>query len=105
MALQSAKVFRNVEIRIQWLGLEPFDWFALGGIAWLLVLINRHALAANFLLIAIVATGLRIVKRGKPEDHTLALFEFYFLRKPFLSAAAKDPKRFAEIQRFEPGKE
>ena len=79
-------------MRIQWLGLEPFDWFALGGLGWILVMINRRALAANFLLIAIVATCLRVIKRGKPENHTLAVFEFYLLRKPFLSAAANDPE-------------
>ncbi len=90
MALEVAKVFRNVEIRIAWLGLEPVDWFGLGALAWLLVLVNRQALSANFLLIAVLATALRIVKRGKPEHHSLALVQFYLLRRPFLSAAAKD---------------
>ncbi len=31
--LQRAKVYRNVELRQQWLGLEPFDALALGGVA------------------------------------------------------------------------
>ncbi len=98
MALRKTKVFRNIEMRIQWLGLEPFDWFALGGLMSLLVMFNRHALAANVLVIAFLATYLRIVKRGKPENHSLAVFEFYFLRKSFLSAAAKDPERTALAQ-------
>ena len=93
MSLHTAKVYRNVELRLQWFGLEPVDWFALGALAWLLVVVNRHAMAANFLLIVIVAAFLRIIKRGKPENYTLAVVQFYFLRKPFLSAAAADPLR------------
>ena len=92
MALQRAKVYRNIELRQQWFGLEPVDCFALGGLLWLLVVMNRHAMALNFLAVVVCAVALRIAKRGKPENYTFGLFRFFVLRKPFFSAAAPDTK-------------
>lgn len=87
--LQRAKVYRNIELRQEWLGLEPFDAVGLGGLAWLLMLVNRGGLAWNLVALAIAYAGLRIAKRGKPEGYTTTLIRF-FVRRPFYSAAARD---------------
>jgi len=87
--LARAKLYRNVELRQEWLGLEPFDAVALGALAWLLMLINRSGLAWNLLLLVIAYASVRIAKRGKPEGYTTTLIR-YFVRRPFYSAAASD---------------
>jgi hypothetical protein len=87
--LVRAKVYRNVELRQEWLGLEPFDAVALGALAWLLMLINRGGMAWNILALVVAYAGLRIAKRGKPEGYTTTLIRF-FVRRPFYSAAAPD---------------
>jgi len=89
--LARAKVYRNVELRQEWLGLEPFDAVALGAFAWLLMLINKSGIAWNILALVIAYAGLRIAKRGKPEGFTTTLIR-YFVRRPFYSAAAPDRK-------------
>ncbi len=92
--LQRAKVYRNVELRQEWLGLEPFDLVALGGLAWILMLVNRAGLAWNLLTIAIAYVALRLAKRGKPENYTTTVIRF-FLRRPFFSAAARARRAIA----------
>lgn len=92
MALARAKVYRNIELRHEWFGLEPLDCFALGGLLWLLVVVNRHAMGLNFLAVVISAAALRIVKRGKPANYSFALFRFFVLRCPFFSPSAPDTK-------------
>lgn len=87
--LARARVYRNVELRQEWLGLEPFDSVALGALAWLLMLVNRNGLAWNLLLLIMAYTAIRIVKRGKPEGYTTTLIRYY-VRRPFYSAAAPD---------------
>src|SRR5262249_56576528 len=84
-------VYRNVELRQEWLGLEPFDAVALGALAWLLMLVNRSGMAWNLVALVLAYAGLRIAKRGKPEGYTTTLLRFY-LRRPFYSAAAPDRK-------------
>src|SRR5690242_1250711 len=85
-----AKVYRNVELRQQWLGLEPFDALGLGALAWVLMLVSRDTLGWNLLLVAVAFVALRVLKRGKPDGITRALIRFHFVRKPFFSAAASD---------------
>jgi hypothetical protein len=82
-------VYRNVELRQQWLGLEPIDALALGVLAWLLLTFNRSAFGWNALLLAAGYVGMRIGKRGKPDGYTTSLARFY-LRRPFHSAAGRD---------------
>ena len=84
-----ARVYRNIELRQEWLGLEPFDAIALGALTWLLMLVARGALAWNLLILATAYGTLRVWKRGKPEGFTTTLLRFY-LRRPFYSAAAPD---------------
>lgn len=88
-SLERAKVYRNVELRQEWLGLEPFDAVALGAFAWVLMLVNKSGIAWNVLALVIAYAGLRIAKRGKPEAYTTTLIRF-FVRRPFYSAAAPD---------------
>jgi hypothetical protein len=88
--LQRAKVYRNIELRQQWLGLEPFDAIALGALAWLLMLFNAGALGWNLLVVVLAFVGVRVLKRGKPEGYTAGLIRFYLVRRPFFSAAAPD---------------
>lgn len=85
-----AKVYRNVERRQEWLGLEPFDALALGALLWVLMMLYRHALAWNALLIVSAWVGLRLLKRGRPPGFTAALVRFYLIRRPYFSAAARD---------------
>jgi hypothetical protein len=85
-----AKVYRNVERRQEWLGLEPFDALALGVLAWALMLLYRHALVWNVLTVVGAWLGLRLAKRGRPTGFTMALVRFYLVRRPFFSAAARD---------------
>jgi hypothetical protein len=87
--LARARVYRNVELRQEWLGLEPFDAVALGALAWLLMLVNRSGMAWNLLALVIAYVGLRVAKRGKPEGYTTTLLRYY-ARYPFYSAAAPD---------------
>jgi hypothetical protein len=87
--LQRARVYRNVELRQQFLGLEPLDAIAIGGVAWLLMLFNRQALGWNVVIVMLAYLGLRLLKRGKPEGWTTAVVRFY-ARRPFFSAAAPD---------------
>jgi hypothetical protein len=87
--LARAKVYRNVDLRQEWLGLEPFDVVMLGAIAWLLMLVNRDGIAWNLLALVIAYASLRIAKRGKPEGFTTTIIR-YFVRRPFFSAAARD---------------
>jgi hypothetical protein len=84
-----ARVYRNVELRQEWLGLEPFDAVALGALAWLLMLVARGALGWNLVILLAAYAVLRIVKRGKPEGYTTTVLRFH-LRRPFFSAAAPD---------------
>lgn len=89
--LTRAKVYRNVELRQEWFGLEPFDALALGALLWLLMLINKRGVSWNVLILAAAYVALRIAKRGKPEGYTTTLVRF-FVRRPFSSAAAPDTK-------------
>jgi hypothetical protein len=89
--LARAKVYRNVELRQQWLGLEPFDAIGLGALAWLLMLVHRSGIAWNLVLLAAAYVGLRIAKRGKPEGYSTTVAR-YFVRRPFFSAAAADSR-------------
>jgi hypothetical protein len=93
-----AKVYRNVERRQEWLGLEPLDALALGALVWVLMLLHRQALGWNALFTASAWAALRLLKRGKPPGFTAALVRFYLVRRPFFSAAA--PDRIAIHQPF-----
>jgi hypothetical protein len=87
---ERAKVYRNVERRQEWLGLEHFDWLAIGALGWLLMLLSKHALGWDLLILVSTWAALRLLKRGKPPGYTGALIRFYLARKPFFSAQARD---------------
>jgi hypothetical protein len=53
------------------------------------MLVNRNAIGWNLCALVLAYVAVRAAKRGKPEGYTTALVRFY-LRRPFLSAAAKD---------------
>jgi hypothetical protein len=88
--LHRAKVYRNAELRQQWLGLEPLDATGLLALFWALQLLTDR-IAWN--LVALVAgyLALRLWKRNKPEGYTTSVLRFH-LRRPFFSAAATDEK-------------
>jgi len=85
-----AKVYRNVERRQEWLGLEPLDVLALGVLAWVLMLVYRHALGWDVLIVLVAWVLIRLFKRGKPAGYTTSLIRFYLVRKPFFSAFEPD---------------
>src|SRR5579884_1519335 len=89
-SLSRAKVYRNVELRQQWLGLDLFDLVLVAALFTVLLLINRRAIGWHVLVVVLAVGGLRLLKRGKPEGYTTTLVRFYFVRKPFFSAAADD---------------
>jgi hypothetical protein len=97
--LTRARVYRNIDLPQEWLGLEPFDALGLGAVAWLLMLVNRGGLGWNLVALGVAYATVRVAKRGKPEGHTTTLIRFY-VRSPFSSAAAPDRKARA----FEGGK-
>ncbi len=84
-----APVYRNVELRQQWFGLEPLDAIGLAALFWLLCLVNRDGFAWNAVVGLAAYGGIRVAKRGKPEGHTSAIVRFY-LRGSVFSAAAPD---------------
>lgn len=101
--LSRARVYRNVELRQELLGLEPFDALGLGALGWLLMVLNRHSLGLNLLALALAYVGVRAAKRGQPPGHTTALVRFY-LRRPFFSAAADDREGAAHPFPFGPAR-
>jgi hypothetical protein len=89
--MDRAPVFRNLDRRQEWLGLEPGDLFVLASVGWLLMMLAPRAFAWNALIVIGCAIALRIAKRGKPPGYLLALARFYLVRRrPFHSAAAPD---------------
>ena len=88
--LSRAKVYRNVELRQQWLGLDLFDLVLVAALFTVLLLVNRRAIGWHVLVVALAIAGLRFLKRGKPEGYTTTLVRFYLVRKPFFSGAADD---------------
>ena len=80
-----AKVYRNIELRQRWLGLDPVDLFLLGGLAWLVNLVSPRTVGWNLLAVAAAAVGLRLWKRGKPDGHSTTLLRFYLRRATFLA--------------------
>ena len=86
----SGRVYRNIERRQEWFGLEPFDLLGLGFLGWLLMLLYRRALLWDALILVVATVGLRLLKRGKPAGYTSSLVRFYLIRKPFFSATAPD---------------
>jgi hypothetical protein len=89
----AAKVYRNAQRRQEWLGIEPLDAVGLGGLLWLLELVNSDGLALNALCVALAYTAFRILKRGKPQGYTRALARFYLVKRPHFSAATPDSKQ------------
>ena len=87
--LARAKVYRNVEMRQQWFGLEILDLFLLGAAGWALLTFNNRALGWNLIVLLVAYVLLRVAKRGKPEGYLMSLLRFY-MRKPVFSAAARD---------------
>jgi hypothetical protein len=87
--LARAKVYRNVEMRQQWFGLEVLDVFLMGIVAWALLTFNGRALGWNLVVLVGAYVFLRVAKRGKPEGYVTSLLRFY-VRKPHFSAAAPD---------------
>jgi hypothetical protein len=88
--MSRAKVYRNIERRQQYLGLEAVDAVALAVVLWLLLTFHRGALGINGLVMVICYVALRVAKRGKPAGYTTDLVRFAVSRRAFLSAAEPD---------------
>jgi hypothetical protein len=87
--LHRHRVYRNIELKQQFLGLEMLDALALGGVAWVLMLVNKSGLGWNIFIVLAGYVLLRVVKRGKPDGWTTTVLRFYS-RRPYFSAAAND---------------
>jgi hypothetical protein len=88
--MSRAKVYRNIDRKQQWLGLEPVDALGLALVLWVLLTFHRGALAANAVILGGCYVGLRVAKRGKPAGHTTALLRYVVMPRGFLSAGAPD---------------
>ena len=85
-----AEVYRNIDRRQQWAGVEPIDAVVLGAVLWLLMSLNGGAFAINLLAVATCYVGVRLAKRGKPDGYTKELLRFLLADRAFLSAAEPD---------------
>jgi hypothetical protein len=90
--MKRARVYRNIDRTPTFFGLEPLDAVAAGGVLWLLVLTNPHALGWNLLCVLVLTAGVRVAKRGRPEGYTLAAVRFHLARRPFYSAAVGEDR-------------
>ena len=88
-SLQRAKVYRNIDLRQQWFGLEVLDALALIFLLVPLIVLNKQGVFWNALVLLVAYVGLRVLKRGKPEGWTTSVIRHY-VRPPFYSAAAPD---------------
>lgn len=100
--LARAQVYRAIELRQLWLGLEPLDAVGVGFVGWFFVTFNGAAHGWNLLAVLLVYLLARLFKVGKPAGYTQALLRFYVMRPPFLSAAAADRKAAAHPFPFTP---
>lgn len=87
-----ARVYRNIERRAQYLGLEPIDILALAIVLWGVMTFNRGALAVNGLAMVVCYVALRVAKRGKPDGYTTDVIRYALSRRIFLSAGEPDAK-------------
>jgi hypothetical protein len=88
--MNRARVFRNLDRRQEFFGLEPVDLFALAALGWLLMMIAPRAFAWNLLTVVGTAVLLRVLKRGKSPGYLVAILRFYFFRRAPLCGAARD---------------
>src|SRR6266545_8015498 len=84
------RVYRNIDRRPQYLGLEPIDCLALACVLWILLTFNRGALLLNVLVLVVCYVALRVAKRGKPDGHTTDVLRYTLSRRVFLSAGEID---------------
>jgi hypothetical protein len=87
--LRRVKVYRNIDLRQTLFGVEAPDFFVLGALFAVLIIVNNRGFGLNMLIELCAYVGLRAVKRGKPDGWSTAIAKFY-LRPPFYSAAARD---------------
>ena len=90
--MQSIKVYRNINTKDKFLGLELVDGCFLLFVFFLAFMIRREGLFGNCLLLVCVYLGLRALKRGKPDGYLLVLAR-YLLMSPI-----KRSSRFEEAE-------
>src|ERR1700760_2177825 len=85
-----APVYRNIDRRIEWFGIEPLDaaFVALG--VSLLMLLSPDTFALDLLAGVGLCVILRVVTRNKPDGYLQAYARFYFARSPVFCALEPD---------------
>jgi hypothetical protein len=71
--METARVYRNINLVDKFFGLELVDGCVLLFIFFGAFSVNREGLFGNGLLLLVVYLGLRALKRGKPDGYMLVL--------------------------------
>lgn len=88
-----AHVFRNIERRQEFLGLEFVDALAVAIVLWLVMTFHPGHFFVNGALVALCLGAIKLAKRGQPKGYTTSVFRYTaraLLRRSVLSAAAPD---------------
>ena len=77
--MQTIRVFRNINTKDKFLGLELVDGCFLLFVFFLAFMVRREGLFGNALLLVFVYFGLRALKRGKPDGYLLVLGRYVLM--------------------------
>lgn len=88
-----ATVYRNIERRQEFIGLEFVDALVVAVVLWAVMMFHQGHFFVNAAIVGACFGALKLYKRGKPRGYTTALFRFgarIVLRRATLSAATAD---------------
>ncbi len=88
--MQVIRVYRNINAKDKFLGLELADGCLLLLVFFLAFSLNKESLFVNALILFLAFFGLRVLKRGKPDGYMLCLTRYA------LTARLRDRPRFDE---------
>ena len=88
--MQVIRVYRNINAKDKFLGLELADGCLLLLVFFLVFSLNKESLFVNALILVTTYFGLRVLKRGKPDGYVLCLARYA------LTVRFRDRPRFDE---------
>ncbi len=74
--MNTIHVYRNINTKDKFLGLELADGCILLLVFFLAFMVNKEGLFVNALILVCTYVGLRAVKRGKPDGYLLRLTRY-----------------------------
>ena len=75
-AMTPIKVFRNINLKDKFMGLELVDGCILLVVFFAAFMVNKESLFVNALVLVGAYLGLRTLKRGKPDGYLLCLVRY-----------------------------